>query len=341
MNTSNFRTELFIKPSAAKISLSSKIFSIGSCFADVMGNRLAKNKFNVSTNPFGIIFNPVSIQNIFQIIKNKKKYNYQNNDIDKTIFIERDENFFHYDFHSQITAPSANELQDLINKKITDAYFFLSNIDFVIITLGTSFVYKHLQTDNYVANCHKMPSNLFKKELLSIEKINFSLNTLIENIKDINSNCKIIFTVSPVRHIKDTIELNQVSKSMLRIACNEAVEKNTDVVSYFPSYELMIDDLRDYRFYKEDMIHPNEVAEDYIWNKFAESYFGEDTHIFLKKWNAIEKLLNHKFFKVGNEKYYDFVSNTLSELYSVSEQVDVSKEIEEWEIKLSAKKINI
>ena len=338
MDNFNFRTELFPKVSENKISMASKIFSIGSCFADVMGKRLEKNKFKVLSNPFGIIFNPISIQKIFQIVKNQNS-NYQNIDINKLIMGDRDGQFFYFDLHSKISAPTKENLESLVVENISLSSAFLSSADFIIITLGTSFVYKHLASGEYVANCHKMPGYLFEKELLDLSKINGALANIIKNAKALSPSCHIILTVSPVRHIKDTIVLNHLSKSLLCVACHEAIINYPGGVSYFPAYEIMMDDLRDYRFYKPDMIHPSEVAENYIWKKFTETYFDNGALSFLKKWEGIEKLLGHKFFKTDNENYFAFVKKTLAELYNVRNLVGVESEIMEWEKKLNDKTI--
>ena len=329
MDTPEFRTELFLQAPAFKLSLASKIFLTGSCFADVMGQKLENNKIEVLTNPFGIIFNPLSLAKTFNYLNPI----YQDTDIDKLI-LERDQLFYHYDFHSSFSGPTAIELKNKINKNLAGASYFLSRANVVIITLGTSFVYQHIEMNEYVANCHKMPSALFKKEMLAHDVINRNLGSIVENIKNTGNGAKVIFTVSPVRHTKDSITLNSASKALLRASCHWAEQQFPKIVSYFPAFEIMMDDLRDYRFYKKDMIHPSEVAEDYIWKKFVENYYDDEALAFFEKWEKIKKLMGHRFFNKDNEKYFAFVSKTLGQLRNVSNLVNVNTEIAEWENKL-------
>jgi hypothetical protein len=198
----------------------------------------------------------------------------------------------------------------------------------LILTFGTSFIYKLLNPQVYVANCHKMPKNLFEKELLSVKDICRGFAVLYRELKEINPNLRIILTVSPVRHTKDGMAENQVSKSILRAACHYLTTDYEDV-EYFPSYEIMMDDLRDYRFYKPDMIHPNEVAEQYIFEKFSETYFDENLKDFIKKWQPIQKALAHRPFDEKSESHQKFLKKLLKDLQEISTLVNVEKEISE------------
>jgi hypothetical protein len=315
-----FRTTFPISESDNKISLHSQILTLGSCFADVVGNQLVNNKLQVSVNPFGTLFNPLSIFKILSPTYTQA---------DERLYVQNSEAWVHYDFHSQFSSNTSGELQQIINQKLGDIHSHLipqtSNL---ILTFGTSFIYKLLNPQVYVANCHKMPKNLFEKELLSVKDICRGFAVLYRELKEINPNLRIILTVSPVRHTKDGMAENQVSKSILRAACHYLTTDYEDV-EYFPSYEIMMDDLRDYRFYKPDMIHPNEVAEQYIFEKFSETYFDENLKDFIKKWQPIQKALAHRPFDEKSESHQKFLKKLLKDLQEISTLVNVEKEISE------------
>ncbi len=309
------RTELTPKPSNCQIGLNSQVLTIGSCFADVIGNELKANKINALVNPFGTVFNPVSI---------KKQLDYVTNDLppDPKLFLQNQDVCLHHDFHSTFWNTDKSALKQCLENKFSEVNKFKQNTDFLIVTLGTSFVYRHLETDKIVANCHKKPSQAFKKELLSISEITDSLHSIFLKF----SNSQIILTLSPVRHTRDSLEGNQVSKSLLRVVCHEVAESQANV-HYFPAYELMLDDLRDYRFYKPDLIHPNEVAEAYIFEKFAETYFSDDLKAFLKQWQPIRNALNHNILQRGTLAHKQFEEDLLRKLEKLNQLADMSGEI--------------
>ncbi|HNH61933.1 MAG TPA: GSCFA domain-containing protein, partial [Cyclobacteriaceae bacterium] len=190
----------------------------------------------------------------------------------------------------------------------------------------TAFVYKRNDTGDIVANCHKVPSANFTKELLTEKKIVESFQGFYQNLKAFNPSCKIILTVSPVRHIKDSIQLNGVSKAILRSACHTISEQHPEV-QYFPAFEIMMDDLRDYRFYKSDMLHPAPVAEDYIWEKFSEAYFDKSTQEFLINWKQIVTALNHKPFHGDSDSHRSFLKKLLTDLEDLRGTVNVEEEL--------------
>ena len=322
----NFRTIFQIPEVKHKISLDSRILTLGSCFADVVGNQLIINKLKAETNPFGTLFNPLSI---FKILSPAYTQ------LDERLFIQNQEAWVHYDFHSQFSANTKEELSKLISQRLNDVHSQLTtataaahNSQFLILTFGTSFIYKLLQPQIYIANCHKMPKNLFEKQLLSVKDICKSFAILHKELKEINPNLRIILTVSPVRHTKDGMTENQVSKSILRAACHYLTTDYQDV-EYFPSYEIMMDDLRDYRFYKPDMIHPNEVAEAYIFEKFAETYFDDNLKDFIKIWQPIRKALDHRPFNEKSAIHQAFLRKLLGDLEGIRGLIDVNKEMDE------------
>ena len=323
-----FRTTFQISEAKHKISLDTHLLTMGSCFADVVGNQLKNNKLKIEVNPFGTLFNPLSI---FKILSPSYVQ------ADERLYIQNAEAWIHYDFHSQFSSNTKEELSELINQKIVSvktkiipenhSSFNIHNSSLLIITFGTAFIYRLLNPQSYVANCHKMPKNLFEKQLLSVKDICKGFAILHKELNEINPNLRIILTVSPVRHTKDGMAENQVSKSILRAACYYLTTDYQDV-EYFPSYEIMMDDLRDYRFYKPDMIHPNEVAEAYIFEKFSETYFDDNLKDFIKVWQPIRKALDHRPFNEKSESYQAFLRKLLGDLEGISGLVDVKGEIE-------------
>jgi hypothetical protein len=305
---------------------SSNILTMGSCFAHVMGEKLQQNKFKVLVNPFGVIFNPLSIYKVLHASAAQKN-------IIADSFIESDGIWFNYDLHSDFSASSKEELNAKTNSALKDMNLFLKTANIITITFGTAFVYKLINNNTVVANCHKIPSTNFKKELLKPEEIIEGFGNIYKEIKAVNKNIKFIVTVSPVRHIKDTLELNSVSKCILRTS-SHFIKENFSDVEYFPSYEIMMDDLRDYRFYKKDMIHPTEVAEAYIWDKFSDSFIEEESKDLLKKWEGIRKALEHKAFHPNSEKHKKFIKETIDKLRELSTRINVEEEIRILEAKL-------
>jgi len=313
-----FRTEIFLPPSQFKITHQSNILTIGSCFADVIGGLLKTSKFNVARNPLGITFNPVSIFNLLCNIDSL---------LNEKNFIERDGSWYNYNFHSSFTADTKNELKYKLYNLLHTIQNNLLNHDVIIITLGTAWAYQTNDSGLIVANCHKVPAKHFTKNLLSVEQICSGFESFYDKITGLNPNVRIILTVSPVRHIKDTLPLNNVSKSVLRLA-SYLISENFLNVIYFPSFEIVMDDLRDYRFYKEDMIHPNEVAEKYIWQKFTEAYMENRTRTTLDKIQEIITAIHHRPFNPGSTAYKQFLLQTLAKAKELSHDIDFSEEIE-------------
>jgi hypothetical protein len=314
-----FRTELRIAPSDTFISHKTRVLTTGSCFADAIGSRLAHHKFQVSVNPFGVLYNPVSIHKALH-------YALENRLPHENTFTRSGELHANYDFHSELSSPDAGLLQQKITGTITRTNHYLRSTEWLFITYGTAWVYRRKDTGDIVANCHKMPASFFEKQLLSEDEIVGSFEALYQSLKQINPGTKIILTVSPVRHIKDTLELNSVSKAVLRLACYAIGQQFSDVM-YFPAFEIMMDDLRDYRFYQADMLHPSEQAEDYIWEKFGERYFSTETRSFLQRWDSLRAALNHKPFHPGTTAHQQFLRETLKKLEELLGAVDVTDEI--------------
>jgi hypothetical protein len=314
-----FRTELNIDPSLIKIGHYDPILTLGSCFSDSMGARLASNKFEVKYNPFGTVYNPISIFKLLQ-------YSLSNEMPNESSYLENDGLFANYDFHSSFSALNKSSIKKQIEEQIESTNTFLKSAKWLILTLGTAYVYKRKDTKEIVSNCHKIPGKNFTKRLLTQKQILEAFDQLWKQLATLNPGLKILLTVSPVRHIKDTLALNSVSKSTLRLT-SDTLANQYEHVSYFPSYELMMDDLRDYRFYKADMIHPTEEAEDYIWEKFASAYFGKSTLDFLSEWSKIRAAIQHRPFNTTSEKHQAFIKSTIQKIKSLDNKLDFSEEL--------------
>ncbi len=314
-----FRTEIKIPKSKNKIEQNHAIFTTGSCFAQVIGSELAERKFITQVNPLGTMFSPDAIFMGLNLIMGKENLNQKH-------WVEDSGIYQHLDFHSNFGQANHVELEKNILNTLAIQLEHLKKANHLIITFGTAYTYQYLETKKYIANCHKMPSNWFRKDLVHVKHICQGFEYTYKNLQVINPNLNIILTVSPVRHTKEGLAENNLSKSILRAACHY-LATDFQNVSYFPAYEIMMDDLRDYRFYKEDMIHPNKTAENYIFDKFQESHFAEKTVLWQQKWAQIRQDLNHKAFHEKSEEHQKFLKQLLQKLEEISKDIDLSKEI--------------
>ncbi|MBD2754505.1 GSCFA domain-containing protein [Spirosoma validum] len=315
-----FHTELSPESLPYSLGLESRIVTIGSCFAEVIGQRLIDNKLNVLNNPFGTIFNPVSIAKLLTMA-------IQGISPDENRYVERDGIWFHYDFHSSLWADNQDELRDKLLACLIQTGDEIRKADFLFLTLGSAIVYRHNETGKVVANCHKIPGTLFEKYLYQIDHIRDDLTRLFKLLHKANPKLKLVLTVSPVRHTRDTLPLNSVSKSTLRVIAHELTIWN-NWVAYFPAYELMMDDLRDYRFYEADMIHPNSQAHDYIFGKFAESAFDPELRGFMADWAQVSKSLTHRpLYGDNTSAHLQFLTKLLAQLETIAKRIDVSAEL--------------
>ncbi len=294
-----FRTEVDIKESEKKIRLEDKIFSIGSCFASEMSDLFSQGQLQSLNNPFGTVFNPFSISNAVKRLHDAEFYH-------EDELITFNDEFISLDHHTSFDTRYIHQTLNKINAQIEEGNTFLQESDWVIITYGSSFIYEFLPKKKLVANCHKIPQKFFEKRLLSHQEITDSIYNTILNLNDIcKDDVQILFTVSPVRHTKDGMIENQLSKSKLITAVHEAIQQFENCY-YLPVYEMVMDDLRDYRFYKEDMIHPNNQAVNYIFEKFGNAYFGDETKAFIKENFKINKALEHRTDDDKDPKYIEF-----------------------------------
>lgn len=300
-----FRKQVKIQPSEFKISHSSQLLSIGSCFSENIGGKLTNAGFDILTNPFGIIFNPISIAQILSDAITEKVF-------DQSDIFENNSMNFSLNHHGLFKSEDSNDLLDDLNNQNQLLINSLKKSDLVLITLGTAWVYELIENNSIVANCHRLPNNLFSKRMLGIDEIIDSFKNIIPKLN------KVIFTVSPVRHWKDGVVENSRSKSTLHLAIQE-MENQFDNVQYFPSYEIVMDELRDYRFYKEDMLHPNQQTVDYIWEKFQEVYFTEETEKLVSKVESFRRLSNHKL--IDDLKKDELKQNIQREFKSIKNEI--------------------
>lgn len=308
-----FRTVIPITKYDFPIDYQSKILSLGSCFAENMSEKFEYFKFQNTVNPFGIIFNAVSLEKI--ITRCIQNHFYTENDI-----------FFHndswhcFEVHSELSNANKEVFLKNLNQLIESTSQQIAQSTHLIITLGTSWVYRNTATNEIVANCHKVPQKQFTKELLSVETIEQSLQSIISLITSVNPNAKFIFTVSPVRHIKDGFIENNLSKSHLFTAIHKIINYQLSIVNYFPSYEIMMDELRDYRFYAEDMLHPNQTAIDYIWIKFFENYVKEEEFPIMQQVCDIQRALHHRSFNPTTEKHQQFLEKVQGKIVQIQQK---------------------
>ena len=297
-----FKTQIPISKTKHPVDHSAQIVSIGSCFAENMAIKLDYFKFQNSVNPFGVIFNPISIEKlVFRAVND--------------IFFTENDVFFHdhlwkcFDVHSDYSAEDKDQLLEILNQKLQNFKQQLTSATHIIFTFGTSWVYELDKNKNVVANCHKVAQNQFNKKIVSVQSIEKSILNTYKLISEINPNCQIIYTISPVRHLKDGFIENTQSKANLIVGLQSILQYNADRVVYFPSFEIMMDELRDYRFYADDLIHPSKMAVDYIWQRFAETYFSEKTLAITVQIDKINKALLHRPLHINSTTHTLFQAN--------------------------------
>lgn len=325
----NFRTQVELPKKETEIRHSDRIMLFGSCFAENIGNLLLTNKFRCEVNPFGILYNPLSVAEAVHQILVGKTYK------EADLFCAG--GYWHSFMHHSVFSEESSEVcLARINTRLSRASTEFSRLNSLIITWGTAWVYTLKETGAVVGNCHKQPDRLFSRRLLTVEEIVQTYTSLLEKIRNVNPNVNILFTVSPIRHIKDGLHGNQVSKSTLLLAIN-ALQRQCRDCYYFPSYEIMMDELRDYRFYADDMLHPSSVAVNYLWECFIESYFSKETIQIIKEWEEIRKALSHKPFNAQSETYRKFLTQIVLKINRLKEKFpyfDLQKELEQCQAQL-------
>ncbi|TMM52188.1 GSCFA domain-containing protein [Maribacter algarum] len=303
-----------------QIGYESQLLILGSCFAENIGDKLDYFKFQSLQNPFGILFHPLAIEKL--ISKAVKSEIYSEKDI---FFLN--ERWHCFDSHSDLSNSSKKELLEELNSGLEKTYQQITKATHVLITLGTAWVYQNIETDTVVTNCHKVPQKEFSKELLSTEEIQNSLENAIQCVQSVNQNAKFIFTVSPVRHLKDGFVENQRSKAHLISAIHQIMETSYFLprTSYFESYELVMDELRDYRFYEADMIHPNQIAIDYIWEKFKEVWISLTAYTTMEKVDTVQKGLQHRPYNPDSGQHQSFMKSLERKITYLQEEYPFMK----------------
>ena len=314
------QTEIPLKPEENQIDYSSKILLLGSCFSENIGGKFDYFKFQNLQNPFGVIFNPVSIEKL--ILRAIEDVSFSEEDI-----FQHNEVWKCFDAHSELSALDKNEFLNNLNSALQNLREVLFSSTHIIFTFGTSWVYRTvdssapLSTGEIVANCHKLPKQHFKKELLSIETISKSLQTLFDKISTINPAATVITTVSPVRHIKDGFVENSLSKAHLISAIQQSLSLRSQSRNhYFPSYEIMMDELRDYRFYAEDMLHPNKTAIEIIWQKFSKVWVSSETETLQKEIASIQNGLLHRPFNPESAEHLQFLEKLQNKIAMLQQE---------------------
>lgn len=297
-----FRTIVPIEENSIKIGHDDKIMMLGSCFSDNIGNRLKQDMFNVDINPFGTLYNPLSIANALHRILD-------NNPFSKEELFLHNGIWHSFQHHSSFSSNDAEKAVNNINARFHKAVKFIESAKALIITFGTAYVYRLAETNEIVANCHKLPANKFNRNLISVQEIIDIWEPLMKNIHQRFPKLQIIFTVSPIRHLSDGAHENQISKSTLLFA-EDQFTKQFDFCKYFPAYEIMLDDLRDYRFYANDMVHPSEMAVDYIYQRFSECNFTDETQATAKECSKLYKRLTHRQLTDDEEAMKAFLKST-------------------------------
>lgn len=298
--------------SEQKISHHDKVLMIGSCFSEHIYQRLTDLKFNVHSNPFGIIFNPESICHILHRIIDKQYYTVSD-------IFEKDDQFFSFECHSSFSSANAKTFIIELNEIIDEWHDWIKTTDFLVITFGSAFAYWHLQKKEWVANCHKFPAATFKKRLLSPTNIIDSYTILLHKLIVFNPKVNVVLTVSPVKHLRDGVVENNLSKAHLIQATHHLIA-NFSHCHYFPSFELVNDDLRDYRFYETDMAHPNKAAIDYVWEKFSAVYFTNETVNLNSAISDVNKAMQHNPFNSESQAHIQFKHNYLDKCKALAEK---------------------
>lgn len=325
-----FRTHVSIPEPDFRISHSTPMMLFGSCFSGSIGEKLIEHKFRVKVNPFGILYNPLSVSTAITRLMESKNFN-------QSELIFHNNLYQSFSHHGSFSSPDKDRCLKDISDSFVRAATFIRETKLFLITFGTAYIYRLRSTGEVVANCHKFPAGTFIRQRLTVEEIVDEWTKIVDAVLEIDDRVRFVFTVSPIRHMKDGAHENQISKSILHVAINHLQEKFPGSVGYFPAYEIQLDELRDYRFFSEDMVHPSSVAIDYIWKRFSESFFSPSTLEINDEWQKISRSINHRPLNGETDSYHFFLKQTLEKLSIFQQkhpQIDCS-----WEIKQLTEKI--
>ena len=294
------QTHIPLSQASPSINYESKVLLLGSCFAEHIGAKLAYYQFPNCINPLGIFFHPKAIATFVNRLTEERLFSTQD-------VFSHDEQWHSFEAHSRVSQSSKEELLKVLNDQLLAAKEVMSNASHVFLTFGSAWAYQLKETGKWVANCHKVPQNEFNKVLWEVGELETCLGNILDMIAVINPGAKVVFSVSPVRHLKDGFVENQRSKAHLITAVQNLVSSGR--ACYFPAYEVMMDELRDYRFYAADLVHPNELAVDYIWEKFMQVWIAEDAHKDMQEVDAIRRGMAHKSHYPESEKHRKFLQS--------------------------------
>lgn len=327
-----FTTPVGLPLKDLKIGHRDNIILVGSCFAANIGSRLRDLKFSIIQNPFGTQYNPMSIAAVLERIADGSPFTVSSPEI-----FSHNGQWHSSMHHSEFSRNSKEELLNNINSRLAAAHRATENCTTVIITLGTAYTYYRNSDNTIVGNCHKLPGSMFSRRLSCIDSITENLSRIIELYLGINQDIRFIFTVSPIRHLRDGAHDNQKSKATLLLAIDRVMQSYPHNTFYFPAYEIVLDELRDYRFFAGDMVHPNDTAIEYIWECFGKCYFDERTMCANKEIEEVIRALEHRPFDASSPQYQEFIAATLKKITAIEKKMpylDFEKEKEQCNILL-------
>lgn len=317
------QTEVYVKTFPHKLNHTGKILMLGSCFAGNIGEQMANAKFNVCINPFGVIYNPASVASCMDIML-------KNQPVTENDLQQHNDLYYNFHFHSSFSCLDKHHAIYKMNKSKDTGLEFLKKAEYIIITFGSAIAYKHTEKNIIAANCHKLPNYKFEKITLTVEEIINITNMAIRNVRAVNNMVNFIFTVSPVRHLSDGAHENQLSKSRLLLAVHEICNTNKNC-TYFPAYEIMMDELRDYRFYADDMLHPSALAVDFIWQKFANAAIDCKSLAIIEEIKKLHSAKMHRAFNPNNTEHKNFLKTYYEKTRQLQQkypEIDLNDELE-------------
>lgn len=317
-----FRTAIRTPENLGIMHHSDVLMMLGSCFTDNIGAKLRGAMMNVEINPFGTIYNPLSMAScVHRLIADEPE---RGMDLFQASGVWNS-----FDFHSRYSLPDKEATLQRMNERITQGHNHLQRSNTLVVTLGTAIVYRLAATGEVVNNCHKVPQHKFTREMASVVEMTSALEAMVEQLHAFNPSLYILFTVSPIRHIADGLEMNSLSKASLRVAIDQVIKKYPDFTGYFPSFEIMMDDLRDYRFYAADMVHPSEVAVEYIWQAFRATYFDDPSIQAIARCERVMKRLLHRPMSGNRDVVTRFHDDTLAVVRNLVNEYPYIAEVKE------------
>ena len=306
-------TSVEISKITPQLSYNDALLLMGSCFATEMGTRLQEAKLRCKVNPFGVLYNPMSIASSLRMLLENKFPTGED-------FISHEGLIHSLSFHGDFSAATESELLANIHQSLDDCRDILQHISCLFLTFGSAYVYEWKETGQVVANCHKLPEKLFNRRRLSVSEIVEEYQSLLSAIWQVNPGCLVLFTVSPIRHIRDGLHENQLSKSTLLLAIDALRQQYPDKVLYFPAYELLMDELRDYRFYADDLVHPSSMAVEYVWQRFTETCFTKESLVTMQSVKEVKKMVEHRPLHPESDEYARFLHQIVLKIETLSEK---------------------